>query len=124
MAFVSGDATTDGTTLLTVAAGTSASFSVTLAGALAVGIGGSAATVLPSVSLHGTNAIPADGAVLSRLALTAPAVNGASLVGVVSGSVVYAKDLYVEAPAGNSVTVRLNVPSGAVASATLTGTTT
>ena len=124
MAIVAGDATTDGTTLLTVSAGTSASFSVTLAGSLAVGIGGSAATVLPSVSLHGTNALPADGAVLTRLAPTAPAVNALGLLGVTTSSAVYAKDLYVEAPAGNSVTVRLNVPSGAVASATLVGTTT
>lgn len=116
---LSGSTSTDAATIVTVAANQSFFGEVTLSGTLRTASNGGAADANPTVTVQGTSATPASGSVVIALVLRAPASALASPGTVDSGF--GRATIRVTAPAGNSVTLRLNTGGATAAQATVNG---
>lgn len=116
---VSGRATADAATIITVPAGRTWKGTVSLTASLATAIGAAATAATPTVSIAGAGATPAAGAILGRplnvAASAATATNGSNVAGNAD------TELTVAAPAGNAVTLTLQLGGATAASATATG---
>lgn len=119
----SGMATTDGATIITIPAGKTWRGSITVSASLAAQPSLGATTVIPTVTIHGTNSDPDDGSVLAAVAVSTPPVNLLSLLGVSSTNTVNQSGVTLKAPASNSVTLQLNTTSPAVTVAVANGIT-
>ena len=116
---VSGRATADAATIITIPAGRTWKGKVTLAASLSAALNTAAVAAVPTVSIAGAGATPAAGAILGRPLhvplSTATATNGSYVAGTAD------TDLIVTAPAGNAVTLTLQLGGATAASATAAG---
>jgi len=117
-AILAGLATTNAGTIITIPAGQTWTGRVTISATIVVATGGAAVAGSARVSTAGTGVIPSAGDYL-RLDLNAPqsgaALNGTNSTGSVSSP------FTVVAPAGNSVTLVLNVTNTSTQSASAAG---
>lgn len=111
---LSGMATTNGSTIITIPAGKTWRGSISLSASLSASAGLGASQVIPTVTIHGTDSDPVEGSVLTAVSVTTPPVHLLSLVGVSDNSSVNQSSVTIKSPPGNEVILRLNTTSPAV----------
>lgn len=107
----SGSTTTNGGTIITIDAGKTWRGSVTLSTSLSASVGASSKQVVPTVTVEGTDADPAEGTVITGVSVTTPAVGLLSLLGVTSNANINQSGVVLKAPPGNAITLKLNTTS-------------
>ena len=115
---LSGLATSNAATIITIPAGRTWMGTVTISASAVVAVAGAAINASARVSTAGSGVIPATGDYI-RLDLGAPA-SGTALTGTASNSSI-SSPLTVSAPATNSVTLVLNVTNTTVQNASAIG---
>lgn len=118
---LSGSADADDEVLITIPAAKVWRGSVSISGSLSAGANVGSQQATPTVTVEGTNSDPADGSVITGVSLTTPAVGLLALLGVTSNQSLSQPQVVLKSPPGNSITLKLNLPSGVQAIAVAHG---